>query len=78
MSDEEAPLLSQIDIEPTPLHLQSNIPPHAGVANCIIIRPRSLTSSLRTPTSERSRTNSVNANETEEIINSSTNDLTIL
>jgi len=78
MSDEEAPSLSQTDMEPTPLHLESNIPPYPGVANCIIILPRSLTSSLRTPTSERSRTNSVNVNETEEIINSPTNDLAIL
>lgn len=78
MTEEEAPPLSQTDTEPTPLRITNHIPPHAGVADCIIIPSRSLTSSLRTPVSQRSRTSSFNDNETEEIINGSINDLSIL
>lgn len=44
----------------------------------MIIPSRSLTSSLRTPTSERSRINSIDNDEAEVIINSSINDLAIL
>jgi hypothetical protein len=78
MTEEEVPPLSQTDTEPAPLRLQRDILPHAGDASCMIIPSRSLTSSLRTPSIERSRTNSVNDNESEEIINSSANDLNIL
>lgn len=59
MSDDYLPPLSETDIEHAPLRLPNTGPPHAGDATCIVIPSRSLTSSLRTPIIDRSRTNSV-------------------
>jgi hypothetical protein len=78
MTEEELPPLSETEVEPTPLRLPNNGPPHAGDASCIIIPSRLLTSSLRTPIDGRSRNNSIDYNETEEIPNSLTNDLIVL
>jgi hypothetical protein len=78
MSEEDLPSLSETITEPAPLRLPSNVPPHAGDAACIILPSRSLTSSLRTPVIERSRTNSIDYNGTEDILNCSTDDLVIL
>jgi len=73
MSDEEIPSLSQTDIEPAPLRLQSNLPPHAGDAACMIIPSRSLASSLHAPPIERSQTDSISGNETEDVVYASIN-----
>ncbi|CAF4167977.1 unnamed protein product [Rotaria sordida] len=78
ISEEDLPPLSETDVEPAPLRLPNNGPPHAGDATCIVIPSRSLTSSLRTPNVERSRSNSIDDNETEEVLDPSTNDLIIL
>ncbi|CAF2994363.1 unnamed protein product [Rotaria sp. Silwood2] len=78
ISEEDLPPLSETDVEPAPLRLPNNGPPHAGDATCIVIPSRSLTSSLRTPNVNRSRTNSIDDNESEEVLNSSTNDLITL
>ncbi|CAF4304830.1 unnamed protein product, partial [Rotaria magnacalcarata] len=75
MSDEELPPLSENEVEPAPVRLPNNGPPHAGDATCIVIPSRSLTSSMRTPVLDRSRHNSIDENEPEEVINSSTDDL---
>ncbi len=77
MSEEDLPPLSETVTESAPLRLPNNGPPHAGDAVCIIIPSRSLTSSLRTPIIDRSRTNSIDHHETEEIPNSPTTDLII-
>lgn len=78
ISDEEVPSLSETDIEPTQIRFESIIQPHAGLDVCMIIPSRSLTSASLTPTSERSRINSIANDEAEVIINSSINDLAIL
>ncbi|CAF4485730.1 unnamed protein product [Rotaria sp. Silwood2] len=78
MPDEDALRLSQTDTEPAPFRLESNILPRVGDAACLIIPSRSLTSSLRTPSMERSRMNSVDDDHMQEILNSSINDLDIL
>jgi hypothetical protein len=65
MSEEVLPPLSETDIEPAPVRLPNNGPPHAGDAACIVIPSRSLTGSLRTPTIDRSRANSTDHHETE-------------
>jgi len=75
MSEEDAPPLSETDIESAPLRLPANGLPHAGDAACIIIPSRSLTSSLRTPINERSRTNSMDYHGTENLTTSLPNDL---
>ncbi|CAF0999792.1 unnamed protein product [Rotaria sordida] len=75
MSDEELLSLPQSDTEPASCHLDNNILSDAGNPSCLIISSRSLTSSLRTSSMERSRTNSVDDNQLEEMINSSVNDL---
>jgi hypothetical protein len=77
MSEEEAPPLSETNIEPAPLRLLTNGPPHAGDATCMIIPSRSLTSSLRTPVIERSRANSTDYHGTESLTTSLPNDLII-
>ncbi|CAF1190088.1 unnamed protein product [Rotaria sordida] len=78
ISEEDLPPLSETDVEPAPLRLPNNGPLHAGDATCVVIPSRSLTSSLRTPNVERSRSNSIDDNETEEVLDPSTNDLIIL
>ncbi|CAF1048577.1 unnamed protein product [Rotaria sp. Silwood1] len=78
ISEEDLPPLSETDVEPAPLRLPNNGPPHAGDATCIVIPSRSLTSSLRTPNVERSRSNSIDDNESEDVLNSSSNDLITL
>ncbi|UJR14681.1 hypothetical protein I4U23_001674 [Adineta vaga] len=78
MSDEEVLTLSDAEVEPAPLRLTNNGPPHAGDVACIIIPSRSLTSSLRTPNLGRSRSNSTDGYETEDISTIVTDDLVIL
>ncbi|CAF3622046.1 unnamed protein product [Rotaria sp. Silwood1] len=78
MSNEQVLSPSQVDTEPVPFRLESSTLPHTGDATCLIIASRSLTSSLRMPSIERSRTNSDDDNQTESIINSSINDLAII
>jgi hypothetical protein len=75
MSEEDAPPLSETGTEPAPLRIATNGPPHAGDAACIIIPCRSLTTSLRTPVIERSRTNSVDHHITESLTTSLPTDL---
>lgn len=78
MPEDELSPLSEDNVEPAPLRLPNNVPPHAGDAACIVIPCRSLTSSLRTPNLERSRANSIDYDETDELVNSSTSDLIVL
>lgn len=77
MSDEDSPPLSETEIEPAPLRLPNSVPPHAGDAACIVIPSRSLTTSLRTPTIERSRANSIDSHQREDLTTSLPNDLII-
>ena len=78
MSAEDHPPFSQTDLEPAPLRLPSQVPPHAGDASCLVIASRSLTSSLRTPTRDRSRASSISIAETDNITTTSSNDLIVL
>ena len=67
MSNGDGPApFSEVDIEPAPLRLPGQVPPHAGDAGCMIIPSRSLTSSLRTPVLGRSRTNSIDIRDTDD------------
>ncbi|CAF0741401.1 unnamed protein product [Adineta steineri] len=79
MSEEDLRPLSETETEPAPIRLRNNgLPPHAGDAACIIIPSRSLTTSLRTPVLDRSRSNSVDSDEIEQIPDTVTNDLIII
>jgi hypothetical protein len=79
MSNEEAPPFSQTNVEPTPLHLPSNLPPRAGVTDCMIIPSRSLISKIFTATDEEARLdNNDDDDEIRDIANTSTDDLPIL
>lgn len=78
MPEKDVPPLSETEVEPAPLRLPNRGPPHAGDPTCIVIPCRSLTASLRTPILDRSRTNSIDYHENEEILNSSTSDLIVL
>ena len=78
MSEEDLPPLSETDVEPAPLRLPNNGPPHAGDAACIVIPSRSLTTSLRTPVLERSRSNSTETDEGAGMPAALTDDLIVL
>lgn len=70
--------LSDGDLEPAPIRLPSQGPPHAGDANCMVIPSRQLTSSLRTPRSDRSRRNSSDEDPSDLMTRSLPDDLIIL
>jgi len=55
MSNEEASSVSEAYVEPAPINLQSNIPPRAGVSDCVMIPPGSLISLIRLATGEEAR-----------------------
>ncbi|CAF4230993.1 unnamed protein product, partial [Adineta steineri] len=77
--EEDLRPLSETETEPAPIRLRNNgLPPHAGDAACIIIPSRSLTTSVRTPVLDRSRSNSVDSDEIEKIPDTVTNDLIII
>jgi hypothetical protein len=78
MADEDSPPLLGANSETAPLRLPSVGPPHAGDTTCIIIPSRSLTSSLRTPVIDRSRTNSLDNYASVHATNSLPTDLNIV
>jgi hypothetical protein len=75
MSEEELPPPTEEVIEPAPVHVTTVGVPHIGDASCVVIPSRSLLTTIRTPPVNRSRSNSVDDNQTNPIQNPTTNDL---
>jgi hypothetical protein len=59
------------------LRLANGVLPHADDTTCLIIAARSLTSSIRTPCSDRSRTNSIDINDNDHSQDSLISDLIV-